>query len=47
LDVLLYEVFKDLTRYAMHGKQKIVLQVFRELAVMEREEKRRKNHDAK
>ena len=39
LDVLLHEVFKDLTRYAVHGKQKIVLQIFRELAMLEKEER--------
>jgi len=33
----LIEIFRDLTTYARKGKQKIVLQVFRELARLEKE----------
>ena len=40
LNILSHEVFKDLTRYVMHGKQKIVLQIFKELALIEKETKK-------
>ena len=33
----LIKVFADLTRYVQKGKQKLVLQVFRELAQLEKE----------